>query len=52
VFKHEELRPNQRKVMNCVLSNRDAFVIMPTGAGKSLLYQVQESISGLSLCWG
>ena len=40
MFKHEEFRPNQRKVVNCVLAGRDAFVIMPTGAGKSLLYQV------------
>ncbi|ELR15702.1 ATPdependent DNA helicase, RecQ subfamily protein [Acanthamoeba castellanii str. Neff] len=45
VFNHEQFRPNQRKVINCVLSGRDAFVIMPTGAGKSLLYQLPGVIS-------
>ncbi len=40
VFGHKEFRENQRKVINCALSGRDVFAIMPTGAGKSLLYQV------------
>ena len=40
VFKKEELRPGQGVVVSQILSGRDAFVIMPTGAGKSLCYQL------------
>ena len=38
-FSLDAFRPGQEEVIRSVLSGRDALVIMPTGAGKSLIYQ-------------
>ena len=35
-----ELRPGQRPAMLALLEGRDTLVVMPTGGGKSLIYQV------------
>lgn len=40
VFGLEELRPGQREVIRSVLEGRNTLAIMPTGAGKSLCYQL------------
>lgn len=40
VFGLEKLRPLQRSVIEKVLSGDDVLAIMPTGAGKSLCYQL------------
>ncbi|MEM6325550.1 MAG: RecQ family ATP-dependent DNA helicase, partial [Bacteroidota bacterium] len=39
-FGHEALRPGQARALSPVLDGRDALVVMPTGAGKSLVYQL------------
>jgi ATP-dependent DNA helicase RecQ len=39
-FGLDRLRPGQREVIEAVLEGRDTLAIMPTGAGKSLCYQL------------
>ncbi len=39
-FGLDQLRPGQREVIEAVLQGRDTLAIMPTGAGKSLCYQL------------
>lgn len=39
-FGFQYFRGNQQKVIESVLSKKDTLVIMPTGAGKSLCYQI------------
>lgn len=38
-FGHDTFLQGQREIIQQVLSRRDAFILMPTGAGKSLIYQ-------------
>jgi len=40
VFGHTQFRPGQEAVMSAVLAGRSAVAIFPTGAGKSLCYQL------------
>ena len=39
-FGYPEFRPNQQNVVKALLSGRDALAVMPTGAGKSICYQI------------
>lgn len=39
-FKYEEFRPGQREVLECLLRGKDVMGVFPTGAGKSLTYQL------------
>jgi ATP-dependent DNA helicase RecQ len=43
-FGYSEFRPGQEKIMNAVLSGRDCIGVMPTGAGKSLTFQIPARI--------
>lgn len=39
-YGYEEFRPGQERVISSLLSGRDTLAVMPTGAGKSLCFQV------------
>ncbi|MDM8300418.1 RecQ family ATP-dependent DNA helicase [Collinsella tanakaei] len=39
-FGYEAFRPGQDRLVQAILSGRDALGVMPTGAGKSICYQV------------
>ena len=45
VFGHESFRPGQRDVVEAVIAGRDCVVVMPTGGGKSLCYQLPAALS-------
>ncbi len=40
VFGHEEFRPFQEAIINHILKRQDALIVLPTGGGKSLCYQL------------
>lgn len=40
VFGISRLRPQQKEAIDAVLAGRDTFAVLPTGFGKSLIYQV------------
>ncbi|MEI7865433.1 MAG: DNA helicase RecQ [Chthoniobacterales bacterium] len=40
VFGYDTFRPHQREIADAFLAGRDALAILPTGAGKSLCYQL------------
>ena len=39
-FAYEQFRPGQREVVDAILSGRDCLAVLPTGAGKSICFQV------------
>ena len=40
VFGHEEFRPFQKNIIDHILRQQDALIVLPTGGGKSLCYQL------------
>ena len=46
VFGFAQFRANQEEVCRAVLAGRDLLLVMPTGAGKSLCYQLPAIVRG------
>ncbi len=44
VFGYDGFRPGQREVIETVLNGRDCIAVMPTGAGKSLTFQLPAKL--------
>lgn len=43
-FGYDTFREGQEKIVEAILTNRDVLAIMPTGAGKSICYQIPALI--------
>ena len=49
-FGHAQFRPGQEALVDALLSGRDVLGVMPTGAGKSVCYQLPALLlPGVSL---
>ena len=44
VFGYRDFRPGQRRIIDAVLAGRDCIGVMPTGAGKSLTFQLPAKL--------
>jgi ATP-dependent DNA helicase RecQ len=45
VFGHSDFRPGQSDAVEAACSGRDAVVVLPTGAGKSVCYQIPALVA-------
>ncbi len=49
-FGYDDFRKGQRELIDCILEGKDVLGIMPTGAGKSICYQVPALMfSGITI---
>ncbi|MEE8516677.1 MAG: DNA helicase RecQ [Alphaproteobacteria bacterium] len=46
IFGFDSFRPGQEAVVDAILAGRNVLMVMPTGAGKSLCYQVPSLVMG------
>lgn len=50
IWGYEDFRPPQQEIVNCLISQEDALIIMPTGGGKSICFQLPALLqTGLTL---
>ncbi|MBC7428182.1 MAG: DEAD/DEAH box helicase, partial [Bacteriovorax sp.] len=40
IFNFDQFRGDQEKIVNSVIAGENALILMPTGGGKSLCYQI------------
>src|SRR3712207_1951587 len=49
-FGHDAFRPAQERVIRSLLAGRDVLAVLPTGAGKSLVFQLTaQLLPGLTM---
>ncbi|MDB9536777.1 ATP-dependent DNA helicase [Dolichospermum planctonicum CS-1226] len=50
IWGYDDFRPPQKEIINCLISQKDALIIMPTGGGKSICFQLPALLNtGLTL---